>query len=99
MIGHILFSDLAIVTSQGVVEALALAPLAVVPDRQRQDRLDFGPRGAAGLCRGRASDRGGLGASRVLSPVRLCAPDWRRNGCGRRMPAPRSWPWSWSLGT
>jgi putative acetyltransferase len=36
VVGHILFSDLSIVTPQGVVEALALAPLAVVPDRQRQ---------------------------------------------------------------
>ncbi|WP_406694762.1 N-acetyltransferase [Singulisphaera sp. Ch08] len=36
VVGHILFSDLSIVTPQGVVEALALAPMAVVPDRQRQ---------------------------------------------------------------
>lgn len=36
VVGHILFSDLSIVTPQGVVEALSLAPLAVVPDCQRQ---------------------------------------------------------------
>jgi putative acetyltransferase len=36
VVGHILFSDLSIVTSRGVVEALSLAPLAVVPDRQRK---------------------------------------------------------------
>jgi putative acetyltransferase len=35
-IGHILFSALTIVTERGEVEALALAPLAVVPDRQRR---------------------------------------------------------------
>ena len=34
--GHILFSRLPIVTNDKVVEALALAPLAVVPSRQRQ---------------------------------------------------------------
>ena len=36
VVGHILFSDLSIVTPHGVVEALSLAPMAVVPDRQRQ---------------------------------------------------------------
>jgi putative acetyltransferase len=36
VIGHILFSDLPIETPQGAVAALALAPLAVVPSRQRQ---------------------------------------------------------------
>jgi putative acetyltransferase len=35
VIGHILFSDLIIVTPQGRVSALALAPLAVIPSRQR----------------------------------------------------------------
>lgn len=36
VVGHILFSELPIVSPQGMIEALALAPLAVVPDRQRQ---------------------------------------------------------------
>ena len=36
LVGHILFSDLPIVTPDGVVPALALAPLAVLPERQRQ---------------------------------------------------------------
>ena len=36
VVGHILFSDLPIVTRTGTVDALALAPLAVVPDRQRR---------------------------------------------------------------
>lgn len=36
IVGHILFSTLPIHTSDGVVPALALAPMAVVPDRQRQ---------------------------------------------------------------
>jgi putative acetyltransferase len=36
VVGHILFSDLAIVTAEGVVPALALAPLAVLPEHQRQ---------------------------------------------------------------
>jgi putative acetyltransferase len=36
LVGHILFSDLPILTPAGSVPALALAPLAVVPTRQRQ---------------------------------------------------------------
>lgn len=36
VVGHILFGDLAIQTPSGRVDALALAPLAVVPQRQRQ---------------------------------------------------------------
>lgn len=35
VVGHILFSDLPIVTASGTVHALVLAPTAVVPDRQR----------------------------------------------------------------
>jgi putative acetyltransferase len=36
VVGHILFSVLTIATPQGEIEALSLAPLAVVPSRQRQ---------------------------------------------------------------
>jgi putative acetyltransferase len=36
VVGHILFSDLPIVTEAGAVPALALAPLAVLPARQNQ---------------------------------------------------------------
>jgi putative acetyltransferase len=36
VVGHILFSDLPIVTQAGAVHALALAPMAVLPARQRQ---------------------------------------------------------------
>jgi putative acetyltransferase len=36
VVGHILFSDLPIVTQAGTLHALALAPMAVFPDRQRQ---------------------------------------------------------------
>jgi putative acetyltransferase len=36
IIGHILFSDLPILMPERVVPALALAPLAVVPEKQRQ---------------------------------------------------------------
>jgi putative acetyltransferase len=35
VVGHILFSDLAIITANGTVAALALAPVAVLPDFQR----------------------------------------------------------------
>ncbi len=36
VVGHVLFSPLPITTDHGVVAAAALAPLAVVPARQRQ---------------------------------------------------------------
>lgn len=36
IVGHIMFSNLAIHTPNGIVNSLALAPMAVVPDGQRQ---------------------------------------------------------------
>jgi putative acetyltransferase len=36
VVGHILFSDLPIITEGGTVPALALAPMAVLPERQNQ---------------------------------------------------------------
>jgi putative acetyltransferase len=36
IVGHILFSDLPIETAEGIVSALALAPLAVLPEFQNQ---------------------------------------------------------------
>jgi putative acetyltransferase len=36
VIGHVLFSDLPIITGAGAIPALALAPLAVLPEFQRQ---------------------------------------------------------------
>lgn len=36
IVGHILFSDLPIITPAGTVSALSLAPMAVVPEHQRQ---------------------------------------------------------------
>ncbi len=36
VVGHILFSELPIVTPQGTAEALSLAPLVVVPSYQRR---------------------------------------------------------------
>lgn len=36
VVGHILFSDLPIVTDGGTIPALALAPMAVIPEFQRQ---------------------------------------------------------------
>ncbi len=36
VVGHLLFSDLPIITQAGTLHALALAPMAVLADRQRQ---------------------------------------------------------------
>src|SRR6476646_8630822 len=36
VVGHVLFSDLPILTDDGTVAALALAPMAVLPEYQRR---------------------------------------------------------------
>jgi putative acetyltransferase len=36
VVGHVLFSELSIETKAGVLSAVALAPLAVIPTRQRE---------------------------------------------------------------
>jgi len=36
IVGHILFSDLLIETDQAVIQAVSLAPMAVLPDHQRR---------------------------------------------------------------
>jgi putative acetyltransferase len=36
IVGHVLFSDLSIITEADTLHALALAPVAVLPERQRQ---------------------------------------------------------------
>jgi putative acetyltransferase len=36
LVGHVLFSRLPIHTDRGVIDALALAPLAVIPEQQRR---------------------------------------------------------------
>ncbi len=36
VVGHVLFSDLSIATDQGTINALSLAPLAVIPTEQRR---------------------------------------------------------------
>ena len=36
IVGHILFSDLSIITEAGTLAALALAPMAVLPEFQNQ---------------------------------------------------------------
>jgi putative acetyltransferase len=53
IVGHVLFSDLPIETPVGVVPAAALAPLAVVPERQRQGIGSALVRRGLGVCRER----------------------------------------------
>ena len=59
IVGHILFSDLMIETESGVLSAVALAPMAVLPRCQRQGV------GTALVCRGLELCRG-LGNSIVV---------------------------------
>lgn len=51
VVGHILFSDLPVVTPGGVVPTLSLAPMAVVPSRQRQGIGSLLVREGLRLCR------------------------------------------------
>jgi putative acetyltransferase len=52
IVGHILFGDLPIVTLDGSVPALALAPMAVLPDFQRMGIGSELVRRGLDLCRG-----------------------------------------------
>lgn len=51
VVGHVLFSELPIVTDRGVVAALALAPMAVLPDFQKQGIGSLLVRRGLELCR------------------------------------------------
>jgi putative acetyltransferase len=51
IVGHILFSDLPIITRAGTVPALALAPMAVLPERQNQGIGSALVQGGLKVCR------------------------------------------------
>ena len=51
VIGHILFSDLPIITEAGTINALALAPMAVLPEYQNQGIGSALVRRGLDLCR------------------------------------------------
>jgi putative acetyltransferase len=51
IVGHILLSDLPVVTEAGTVQALALAPLAVLPEHQNQGVVSALVRRGLELCK------------------------------------------------
>jgi GNAT superfamily N-acetyltransferase len=93
LVGHIVMSRLPAQLDGRSVRALALAPMAVRPDRQR--------RGAgsrlltAALERARATTlmRSSFSVTRPIIPVSASRPTWRRKS---RLPLPAQISWLWS---
>ena len=98
VVGHILFSDLPITTGAGTVAALALAPMAVLPELQRQGI------GSALLRRGlEACRQQGHRVVLVLGhshfyPRFGFSPKLAAHLESHFRAATRSWWWSWCLG-
>src|SRR5262249_39023821 len=70
VVGHILFSDLSVLTNDGTVPALSLAPMAVLPEFQRRGGGAGPGGGGAGGWRGGGAPIGlGLGPPGLLPPV------------------------------
>lgn len=97
IVGHILFSDLPIITEAGTVPALALAPMAVLPAFQ-------GRVSARRWCRRgwRRADSRTTGSSSWAMRTSTHGSDFRRNWLRtlshRFRAATPSWRWSWCLG-
>jgi putative acetyltransferase len=71
IVGQIMFSDVAIETQTGVVPAVSLAPVAVVPEFQRRGIGSALVRRAGGMSRAWEAYRRGTWTSRILSPLRF----------------------------
>lgn len=56
VVGHILFSRVTVLTEVGTVPALSLAPMAVLPDRQRQGIGKELVRAGLNVCREKGHD-------------------------------------------
>ena len=77
VIGHIMFSDLPILTPDAMIPALSLAPLAVIPRKQRQGVGSALVREGIQYCRTHGhQDRGRPWTSRVLPSVRIFPRSW-----------------------
>ena len=73
IVGHILFSDLPIITGTGTVTALALAPMAVLPELQGRGSARRWSRGAGSVPTAGPSDRRRPGPCAFLPTVRVLA--------------------------
>lgn len=98
VVGHILFSDLPIITDVGTVPALALAPMAVLPEFQRRGIGSALVRRGLDECRRRGTGSSSCWATRTSTPASAFPPTWP-HASPRRSPAgKRSWRWSWCRG-
>ena len=93
IVGHILFSELPIATRRGEIDALTLAPMAVMPERQRQGVGSMLVREGLRAC----AERGHRIVIVLGHPATTLASASRRswpNGWRLLFRAPLSWPWS-----
>lgn len=82
VVGHVFFSDLPITAEGGTVAALALAPMAVLPELQRQGVGSALVRRALDICRGaEPPHRRRPGPPKLLSAVRVLICPGRTSGC------------------
>jgi hypothetical protein len=94
IVGHILFSNLPIETAQGVIDAVSLAPMAVIPKFQRSAYwFGSGKDGTGGLPGAWEDDCRRAWASPILSSVSDSRQNWRRLF---EVPIPVMLGWLWN---
>jgi putative acetyltransferase len=98
VVGHILFSDLPIITDAGIVPALALAPMAVLPAFQKQGIGSALVRKGLEECRQQGHKIVVVLGHPTFYPGSGFPRNWPRPWPHRSGAGIRGWRWSWCLG-